>query len=261
MQFSQVQDAITLNKFDGFIILPLDGAALASLVQQAIDAEIKVVGANAPLGPDPDAPGVQIEGVSGQIWTSTVNRGKWMAEQILDACAGIDPCKVAYIASFAAFPIERTVKKFMEAGIRSDDNISLVAYLDGGGGTIEGGQKVAQDLLLANPDVNVIAAQDQSALGVELALKAAGKAYGNGTDEVRIVGIGTACNSLEALEAGRLFSLQTDAAREEGRFSVDVMAQALEGELTEPVAFDPIGQADLRPFYTTATVAERECQY
>jgi ribose transport system substrate-binding protein len=260
-QFSQIQDAITLKKFDGFLILPLNGPALVPLVKQALDAGIKVVGENQPLGPNPDAPGVQIAGVSGQIWTSTVNRGKWMTQQIVQACKGINPCKVAYLAGLAALPIERTIKKTMESGLRKYPSIDLVAYLDGTGFSTEGGQKVAQDLLTAQSDINVIAAQDQAALGVELALKAAGKSYGTGLDQVRILGIGTACNSLQALKAGRLFSLQTDAAFEEGRFSVDVMAQALQGKLKKPVAFDPILKAGLPPIYTKANAAKRKCQY
>jgi ribose transport system substrate-binding protein len=260
-QFSQVQDAITGKKYDGFLILPLNGPALVPLVQQALKAGIKVVGENQPLGPNPDARGVQIRGVSAQIWTSTVNRGKWMTQQIVQACAGINPCKVAYIAGLAALPIERTIKKTMEAGLSDRSNIDLVAYLDGAGYAIEGGQKVAQDLLTTHSDVNVIAAQDQSALGVELALKAAGKSYGTARNQVRILGIGTACNSLTALKAGRLYSLQTDAAFEEGRFSVDAMAQALRGKLKKPVAFDPILKAGLPPIYTRATATKRKCQY
>lgn len=260
-QFSQVQDAITLRKYDGFLILPLNGPALVPLVRQALKARIKVVGENQPLGPNPDARGVQIPGVSAQIWTSTVNRGKWMTQQIIQACQGINPCKVAYLAGLAALPIERTIKKTMEAGLRKQGSIDLVAYLDGTGFSTEGGQKVAQDLLTTHSDVNVIAAQDQAALGVELALRAAGKSYGTGRNQVRILGIGTACNSLRALKAGRLFSLQTDAAVEEGRFSVNVMAQALRGKLKKPVAFDPILKAGLRPIYTKANAAKRKCQY
>jgi ABC-type sugar transport system substrate-binding protein len=260
-QFSQVQDAITLKKFDGFMIIPLNGAALVPVVQQALKQKIKVIGVNSPLGPNPNAAGVQIKGVMAQIWTSTVNRGKWMTQQMVQACAGIDPCNVAYLAGIAALPIEQTIKNTFEPAIKKYPNIHEVAYLDGTGFTTAGGQKVAQDLIAAHPEVNVIAAQDQAALGVELALKAAGKSYGTGKDQIRILGIGTACNTLQAIRQGRLYNTQPDAAFEEGRFSVSAMSSVLQGKLKKPVAFDPIIKAKIPVIFTKANVGQRKCQY
>jgi ribose transport system substrate-binding protein len=260
-QFSQIQDALTLNKFDGFMIIPLNGGALVPLVEKALSQGIKVIGENSPLGPDPNAPGVQIKGVSAQIWTSTVNRGKWMTRQMVQACRGINPCNVAYLAGVAALPIEQTIKHTFEPALKKYSNIHEIAYLDGTGFTTAGGQKVAQDLLTAHPDVNVIAAQDQAALGVELALKAAGKSYGTGKNQIRILGIGTACNTLQALKQGRMFNTQPDAAFEEGRFSLNAMADALSGKLKKPVAFDPILKAKIPVVFTKANASKRKCQY
>jgi ribose transport system substrate-binding protein len=260
-QFSQIQDAITLKKFDGFLIVPLNGPALVPVVKQALKAGIKVVGENSPLGPDPNAPGVQIPGVSAQIWTSTVHRGKWMTQQMVMACKDINPCNVAYLAGIAALPIEQTIKSTFEPAIKNYPNIHEVAYLDGTGFATQGGQKVAQDLITAHPEVNVIAAQDQAALGVELALKAAGKSYGTGKNQIRILGIGTACNTLQAIREGRMFNTQTDAAFEEGRYNVDAMALALQGKLKKPLAFDPIVKAKIPAIFTKENVSKRKCQY
>ncbi len=262
-QFSNIQDAMTLKKFQGFIIIPLNGGALVPLVQQAIKQKIKVLGINSPLGPDPNATGVQIKGVLAQIWTSTVNRGKWMTGQIVNACSGINPCNFAYLAGVAALPIEQTIKNTFEPALKRYPNIHEVAYLDGTLFSTAGGQKVAQDLLTAHPEVNVIAAQDQAALGVELALKAAGKSYGTAKNQIRILGIGSACNTLEAIAQGRLFNTQPDAAFEEGKYSVDAMAAALLGTLkaTKPAEFDPILKAKIPVILTKNNVAKRKCQY
>jgi hypothetical protein len=39
------------------------------------------------------------------------------------------------------------------------------------------------------------------------------------------------------------------------------MAQALQGKLKRPAAFDPILKAGLPPIYTKATATKRKCQY
>src|SRR5439155_9752200 len=137
------------------------------------------------------------------------------------------------------------IKNTFEPALKRYPNIHEVAYLDGTGFATAGGQKDAHDLLTAHAEVNVISAQDQAALGVELALKAAGRSYGTGKNQIRILGIGSACNTLEAIAQGRLFNTQPDAAFEEGRYSVDAMGAALQGTLKKPEAFDPILKAKI----------------
>jgi ribose transport system substrate-binding protein len=260
-QFSQVQDAITSKKFDGFIILPVNGAALVPVVRQALAARIKVVGANAALGPNPNAAGVQLKGVSAQIWTSTVTRGKLMASQMIAACRGINPCKVAYHAGVAALPIEQTIKQVFEPLVKKQSNIDYVGYFDGNGYTVDGGQKVAADILTANPDINVIASGDQAALGSALAVRAAGKTPGPGAGQVRILGIGTAGVVLEAIRDGRIFNTQADAAAAEGRFSLQAIVDAVRGRLKRPVAFDPIIRSGKPQIVSRANVGKVKAEY
>jgi ribose transport system substrate-binding protein len=260
-QFSQVQDAMTSKRFDGFIILPLNGPALVPVVRQALAAGIKVVGANAALGPNPNAPGVQLRGVSAQIWTSTVTRGKLMAQQIIAACRGVDPCEVAYHAGVAALPIEKTIKGVFEPLIKKQPNIEYVGYFDGNKYTIDGGQKVAQDIITANPDIDVIASGDQAALGSALAVRAAGKTPGAGSGQVRILGIGTAGVVLDAIRDGRLFSTQADAPIAEGRFSLQAVVDAIRGRVKRPVAFDPIIRSGKPQIVTRANIGKVKREY
>jgi ABC-type sugar transport system substrate-binding protein len=259
-QYSQIQNAMTLNKFQGFMIVPLNAPPLVPLVQQALQKKIKVVGENSPLGPDPNAAGIQIPGVSAQIWTSTVERGRWMTKEMVAACTGINPCNVAYLAGIAALPIEQTIKQTFEPALKKYPNIHEIAYLDGTQFSTAGGQKVAGDLLTAHPEVNVIAAQDQAALGVILALEAAGKSYGTGKNQIRVLGIGSACNTIAAIKAGKLFATQPDAAAAEGKYSLDAMASALKGA-KRTFAFDPILRAKIPTLITKANVKKYTCTY
>lgn len=260
-QFSQIQDAITSKKYQGFIIIPVNAVALVPIVKKALAAGIKVVGANAALGPNPDAAGVQIKGVSGQIWTPTAARGKWMGQQMVAACRGIDPCKVAYHAGIAALPIERTVKKFFEASIKTRSNIDYVGYFDGNKYTVDGGQKVAGDIIASHSDIDVIASGDQAALGAALAVRTAGKTPGDGAGEVRLLGIGSAGVVLTAIKDGTLFNSQSDAPGAEGRFSLQVVLDAIAGKLKRPVAFDPITRSGKPPIINSTNVASVKAEY
>ena len=259
-QYSQIQDAMTLNKFNGFIIVPLNGPGLVPLVRQALKKKIKVVGSNTPLGPNPFDVGIQIKGVSGEVATSQIRRGHWMAKQMVQACAGIDPCKVAYMAGVAALPLERGVRAGFEAEIKRHPNIQEVAYLDGTGYTTAGGQQVAADLLVAHPDINVIASEAQGALGAVLAVQAAGKSVGPGPNQVRILGIGSACNVIAAIKKGQLYSVQPDAAVPQGKYSVKVMAAALHGA-KRPRVIDPILRAKIPTIIRKANVSKYRCEY
>lgn len=260
-QFSQIQDAITSKKYQGFIVVPVNAVALIPVVKKALAAGIKVVGANGALGANPDAVGVQIKGVSGQVWTPTVTRGKWMGQQMIAACRGIDPCKVAYHAGIAALPIERTVKKSFEAAIKTQPNIDYVGYFDGNKYTVDGGQKVAGDIIAANPDINVIASGDQAALGAALAVRAAGKTPGSGAGEVRLLGIGSAGVVLKAITDGTLFNSQSDAAGAEGRYSLQVVLDAIAAKLKRPAAFDPITRSGKPPIINSGNVSTVKAEY
>lgn len=260
-QFSQVQDAITSKRYKGFIIAPVNGAALVPIVQKALAARIKVVGVNGPLGPNPDKIGVQIKGVSGQIWTPTVSRGKWMTQQMIAACRGVDPCKVAYHAGVAAFPIEQTIKRSFEAAIKNQPNIDYVGYFDGNGYTVAGGQKVAADIIAANPDINVIASGDQAALGAALAVRAAGKTPGGARGQVRLLGIGSAGVVLKAIKDGTLFNTQADAAAGEGRLSLRVLLDAIAGKLKKPAVFDPVVRSGRPAIINRGNVAKVKAEY
>jgi len=259
-EYSQVQDAITLNRFQGFIIFPANGPALVPLVEQAVKRGIKVVGYSEPLGVDQYSAAVQVPGVSAEIDTSPATRGKWMGEQMIQACAGLDPCKIAYLAGVAALATEQGVKAGYEAAIKQHPNIREVAYLDGTQFTAAGGQKVAGDLLAAHSDVNVIASAGDAPTGVILALKAAGKSFGPGKDQVRVLAAGSPCTTINSINQGQIYSTQPNAPDEEGRFAVDALATALHGS-KRAQAIDPVVAGNLPPVISQANARKFHCEY
>ena len=174
-QFNQVQDAITQNKFDGFLLLPLDSVGLVPAAEQAIAAGIKVVSLDTPLGPRQDTAAVQVKGASGSVFDPWTLRAKWLVQLVTKACKGVNPCNVAWMGSVAALPAEKAYRDASFAGMKKLPNVKIIAEVDGGAYTAAGGQKVSQDLITANSDMNVLIANgDQPAAGAVLSLEAAG---------------------------------------------------------------------------------------
>lgn len=259
-EYSQIQDAITLAKFQGFIIFPVDGPPLVPVVEQALRKGIKVVGAGQPLGPNPYSGSVQIKGVSAEVTTSPVAIGKRMALQIIQACRGIDPCNFAYLAGVAALPVEGAVKAAITPAIKPYPNIHEIAYLDGTNFTVAGGEKVAADLLASHPDVNVIASLGDAPSGVILALRAARRSFGTGKDQIRVLAGGAPCATIALLKAGEIYNTQPSTPATEGTIDVKVMAAALRGS-TRVQAIDPVISAKIAPVITKANVTSFHCEY
>ena len=66
-QFANIQDAITTGNYDAFIIVTLDNAGIVPVVEDAIEAGIKVIATDTSIGPDLTTSDIQVEGVSGSI--------------------------------------------------------------------------------------------------------------------------------------------------------------------------------------------------
>ena len=183
-QYNSVQDAITQKKFQGFIVLALDSVGLAPAVQQAINAGIKVVNLDTPLGPRQDTVLPQVAGESGTVFDPWTLRGVWASQLVAKACEGVNPCKVGWMSSYSVLPAEKTYHDTAMKRIKAQSNLKVVAEVDGGAYTVQGGQKTSQDLLTAHPDLNVlVAVGDQPAAGAVLSVGSAGLA-----GKVKVIG-------------------------------------------------------------------------
>ena len=87
-QYSQLQDAIASGHYDGFIVSPNDGNALAPVIEEAIADGIVVGCVLAPCGPNFDTLEPQIEGQLIYAGIPFKQNGADIAEIVVQACEG-----------------------------------------------------------------------------------------------------------------------------------------------------------------------------
>ncbi len=224
-QVAQIQDAITSGEFQAFVIQSNDGNSVVPVVEEAVAAGIVVVGEFTPIGTDYDSIEPQVEGMTSYVGTSIVDNGEGLAELGLMACEslGVDPCKVAYLQGFRALPLDNArtdaVLKGLEAG-----GAEVVASPEGGY-TQATGLAAAQDVLQANPDVNVIIGSSQAILGAEQAVNDAGLA-----GQVALIGNGAPRQAVAAVKEDRWFAIWADAETSAGKEAAAVAIRAVRGE-------------------------------
>jgi ribose transport system substrate-binding protein len=255
-QFSQIQDAVTQGRFDAFIIIPLDAAALVPAVEEAIAADIAVVNTDLTLGPETDTSDPQIEGQAGSVVNPPASRGERVVEAIVAACEDLDPCNVGYMAGNPDFDFEREAKARLDEATGDHPNIHVVSYQSGHGYVAEPAIGIAQNMLQAHPEMNVMmVTSDQATAGAEQALQDAGR------EDIRLVSSGGSCPAVEAVKEGRWFATIVDLPKTEGREGMKIAIDWVNGDQTEPVGINPLDTLDRDPFVTQDNLGDFECEW
>jgi ribose transport system substrate-binding protein len=256
-QFSQIQDAITQGRFDAFIIIPLDAVALVPVVEEAIAADIAVVNTDLALGPEVDTSEPQLEGQAGTVINPPSERGDRILEAVVAACEDLDPCNVGYMAGLPDFDFEREAKARLDTISEDHPHITIVAYQTGHGYVAEPAIGIAQNMLQANPEINVmLVTSDQASAGVEQALQDAGRA-----EDVRLVSSGGSCPAVQAVEEGRWFSTIIDLPRTEGRIGMEIAIDYVRGEQDGPRGVNPMDSLDREAYVTQENLEGFECEW
>lgn len=132
------------------------------------------------------------------------------------------PHKVGVIELHAGSVVgEERVAEFVSI-LGANDNFEIVSSLDGND-TVDGGFAAAQDMLSANPDLEVIyAANDDSAIGAQRAMETAGKSVADG---FILIGFDGADGALDLIEQGLMSATVAQdrtarASRRSRRFSL-----------------------------------------
>lgn len=244
-QFKQVQDAITAQKYDAFVIWPVDGNALVPAVTQAAAAGIRVVNFDFPVGDDFSTSEPQVEGVDGSVILPATNVGKALGEMTVEACEGSEPCKVAEIVGYAGSPFDTAAEGAIDEVIKGAPSVEIVATQPGEY-LADNAYKAVQNILQANPDVNVITTVgDQMANGAEKAVAAAGL-----TGKVEIIGEAASVPGVEKVRAGKWFGSVIALPRTEGVISGEMAIEAAHGETVKPAGVNPVQSAGLPPAIT-----------
>ena len=227
-QISQIQDAITAGDWDAFVVQANDGNAVIPVIEEALAAGIPVVGEFTPIGPDYSTIEPQVEGLI-FVGAAPIDNGVILAEMAIEACAGIDPCNVAYLEGFRFLPLDVARTEAFHSTVEAAAGVELIASVEGGY-LPDTGLSAAQDVFVAHGDVHVMVGSSQAILGAE-------QAANDADVSVKLIGNGGARQAVDAVREGRWHAVFLDAERDAGRTAFELAVQAATGG-NPPSSFD-----------------------
>jgi ribose transport system substrate-binding protein len=253
-QAQQCQDAIATGKFTAFVFVPVSGAALVPCVEEADAAGVLVTSIDTPLGPSYTSTEIQLPGISAQVIQPITEDGAAAAELIVEACGDADPCQVGYLLGEPSFAYSSEREKTVREVLEDHPNIEIVATGTGGLSTPDVAYGATQDMIVANPDLNLIVTDDDiGATGVERALTEAGL-----VDQIQIIGGGGAKEGLQAVEDGRMFGTVYYMPATATKTAMDLLLQIHNGETPDNVN---VFVTDLTPTGSIAVNADNVDQF
>jgi ribose transport system substrate-binding protein len=221
-QVNQMEDAITTGQYQVFVVQANDGLAVVPAVERAIRQGITVVGEFTQIGSRYDTIQPQVPGLI-FVGEGSVQNGKALGQLGIEACKGLNPCKVAYFQGFKTLPLDNARTAAVMQTLKTASNVQVVASPQGGY-TPSTGLAAAQDVLSAHPDVNVIIGSSQAIEGAQLALKRAGK-----LGKIKLIGNGGSCQAIQGVLSGTWFASYIVAERSDGEIATKFGIQAANG--------------------------------
>lgn len=218
-QVDRVQQQITA-KVDALIVAP-DGPQLQPILQQAVDAGIPVVLADASI------PGW--DDYTALVGTDNVAAGRDGMRALLAAIGG-DP-----VVGLIGLPGSPPVADRIEGATQelAANGLKPVQTVDGRADQ-QTTQNAVEDLLRAHPDVNgLFACCSASSLGAVQALRTSGKT------DVAVVGVDGIPAEFEAIEAGTLTGTVGQRPVGMGTLSLETALKAIGGESVEKKVIAP----------------------
>ena len=228
LQTTQLQDAIASGQYDGIILVALNGPGLVPDVEAALASGLQVVLFNQIVGDDLSTNEPQVDGIAGSVLAPPVVTGERAGRLAIQACEGLDPCRVVYLFGIRGIPLDVALRQGFDSAVAGHANIEVVAEGEGMYLGPEGGINAIQDILQAQPEFDVVVGADQSLQGVELVLTDEGK-----LDGVALIGLGGSSPAIDGVRDGRWFATVYYAPASEGRLAMEAMIAALsDGTIT-----------------------------
>lgn len=251
-QVNQLRDALISKRFDAWFIGPNDGGPLTPTIKRGIAQGVKVACTLVPCGRNIRNTKVQIPRLTAQIGVGFYKNGRGLGQLTLRACRGKNPCEVFWLPGLPELPLEKARTDGLYSVIKKQRSIKVVA-VQPGGYLAEPALKATQNVLQANPDLDVIVSSgDQMVAGAYRAARLAGK-----EDDITFFGNGCTFESKRDILAGKLYGCAVYMPRTEARVAANLLIRAARGENVgsrsiDPLTFSPIGaigtKANIRRF-------------
>jgi ribose transport system substrate-binding protein len=226
-QRNQIADFI-VQGVDAIVLSPADSKAIGTTIKEANDAGIPVFTADIAALAD----GIQIVT---HIATDNYSGGKLAGEAVLELIENSG--KVAIIDHPEVESVILRTRGFHEviAAANADGrSIEVVAQLPGGG-VKDRAFRVAEDILQAHPDLDVIfAINDDTALGTVAAIEKAGK-----SGSVQVVGFDGTLEARRAIRDGKIYADVIQHPHQIGAMTIQAIGRYMGGEELPPEQLIP----------------------
>jgi ribose transport system substrate-binding protein len=161
--------------------------------------------------------------------------GTKLGNLVVQACQAshLSPCKVGYLYDIKASALDVAIHGAFAKAIAADPSVKVTAQGQSFFSPTVGLTAV-QNMLQANPSLNLIVGSDQGIEGGAQALAAAHK-----TGKVILVGYGASAAALQGVTSGAWYGDVAQAPSSEGRLAVTAMIKALRDGKTSG-GIDPV---------------------
>lgn len=226
-QQAEVSGSIDLinQGISALIVSPVQPPALPAVINKAHQAKIPVIIGDVGVAGDYDA----------FVLSDNEGGGKQAADYMVKHLQGKPGTKEVLVIELhpGSAVGDLRVKGFVDE-LKKHPDFKVVASLNGND-TVQGGYKVTQNTLSANPNLaGIYAANDPEAEGAVQALQAAGK---NGSSDVFVVGFNGDPPALKLIKSGQMAATIRQDPYGQGQKAVEVATKLMNNE---PVTFsDP----------------------
>jgi ribose transport system substrate-binding protein len=225
-QFSQVEDLTAGKRFDALIIAPNDTVGIATALEEATAAGIKVATTLFPVGPDLKKMDPQVAGLTTTVASDPSIGARAQAEKVVDYCKDKDPCNVVVMIGQLIYPFDNLRNATFKEVLGAHSNIKIVATGEGNYSP-DTSLKAMQDILQAHPKVDaVLSNADQHLMGVEIALEDAGI----DVSSVYLIGGGLNQITIDKIREGKFSASLAQFPESMGAAALDAMVKSLNGE-------------------------------
>ena len=254
-QTTQLQDVIASGQYDGVIVTAINGPGLIPDIEAALDAGLQVVVLNQVVGTDLTTSEPQVDGVAASVLAAPQINGERYGRLTIQACEGIDPCRVVFLFGIKGIPLDDALRSGFDAVIGEVPSIEVVAEGEGQYLGPDGGINAIQDILIAQPEFDVVVGADQSIQGVEIVLADEGL-----LGAVKLIGLGGSEPAIAGVAGGTWFGTVYGAPADEGRIAMEAMVAALtDGTITGGV--DPLVSLTDDGLVTAANASQFTAQW
>ncbi len=221
-QITSIEDLLAAG-VNVLIVNPLDHKALVPVVNAASKSGVPVFVVDSAIDPDAD----YITSVQANNEGNGELIGGWIINKF-----GKTKIKAALISGSQGNPVGREkrlgfIRGFAEMQLITQGNVDLTIVAQGWGNwTNNGGLKAMEDILVANPDINLLVAEnDAMAMGALKAVNEAGK-----SSSITVVGYDGQKEAYELIRDGKFGATALNSPQQLARLVTEAVVRFLNGE-------------------------------